>query len=299
MFKGVYTAIITPFRGDQIDKDALVQLIERQIAAGVDGIVPTGSTGETPTLSYEEQLEVIALTVKTVNKRCKVIPGTGANSTKKTIEMTQKAQALGIDGALVVAPYYNKPSQEGQYQHFTAVAKAVSDLPIMLYNVPSRTGVEIGASTIGRLAQDCANIVSLKEAGGSIERVSQIREHLGATPQFTILSGDDPMTLPMIAVGAVGVVSVASNILPKVVSELVKSALNQQWTQALAIHDQYFGFFKALFVEPNPVPLKTAMESVGLIPSSAVRLPLYSMTDQNKKMLLEMVTRLGLEKIIH
>ena len=211
MFRGTFTALVTPFRDGGIDVSAFEKLIETQTAAGITGIVAIGTTGESPTLSHAEREQVIRLAVAAANKRCVVIAGTGSNSTQHAITDTKTAEKLGVDGALLVAPYYNKPSQEGLFRHFKAIADATS-LPIMLYNIPGRCGVDILPETVARLAKECRNIVSIKEASGSVERVGELRRRLPES--FTILSGDDSLTLPFMAVGAVGVVSVASNLFP-------------------------------------------------------------------------------------
>src|ERR1700756_3274266 len=220
MFRGTFTALVTPFRNGGIDDSAFQTLVETQIAAGITGIVAIGTTGESPTLSHDERQQVIRLTVATTNKRCLVIAGTGSNATEHAVADTKMAEKLGIDGALLVAPYYNKPSQEGLFRHFKTIADATS-LPIILYNIPGRCSVDITPETVARLAKACRNVVSIKEASGSVERVSELRARL---PQpFTILSGDDSLTLPFMAVGAVGVVSVASNLFPAEVCALVQA----------------------------------------------------------------------------
>src|SRR5215468_6996490 len=237
MFKGIYTAIVTPFKKGRIDEDGFRKLIDFQIDNGIDGIVPVGTTGEAATLDYDEHLGVIEIAVQQAKGRCKIIAGTGSNSTREAIELTQKAEKLGIDGVLLASPYYNKPTQEGVYRHYRAIAESTS-LSLMLYNVPGRTAGEIGVETCARLAQECKNIVSIKEAGGSTERVSALRNAL--PPEFTILSGDDSQTIPFMAVGAVGVVSVASNIIPKQVSEMVTFFLKGQAARAAELHLHYF-----------------------------------------------------------
>src|SRR4051812_29109189 len=220
MFTGTYTAIVTPFKEGRIDTAALERLIKIQVRAGVDGIVPVGTTGESPTLNYEEHIEVIALSVKFAAGKIKVLAGTGGNSTSEAIYLTQHAERVGADGSLQVAPYYNKPTQEGLFQHFHAIARATK-LPIVLYSIPGRCGIEIAVDTVNRLAHDSVNIVGIKEAGGNPDRVTQLRAVLGA--RFNILSGDDSLTLPFMAVGADGVISVASNIIPREVSHMVKA----------------------------------------------------------------------------
>ena len=281
MFRGTFTALVTPFREGAIDFVALGSLIESQIAAGINGIVAVGTTGESPTLAHEEREEVIRFTIQKANKRCLVLAGTGSYSTRDAIEATRAAERLGADGALVVAPYYNKPSQEGLFRHFEAIAKS-TDLPLMLYNIPGRCGVDIAAATTTRLASTCANIVSMKEASGSVDRVSELRARL--SEEFTILSGDDGLTLPFMAVGAVGVVSVVSNLLPAEICRLVDSFSKGDCRQAQQLHGALYRLFKDLFIEPNPVPIKTALAWRGLI-SPEVRLPLCEMTAANQEQL--------------
>ena len=273
MFRGTFTALVTPFRADQIDVDDFERLIEAQIAGGVTGIVPVGTTGESPTLTHEEKERAIELAVKFARGRCQVIAGTGSNSTRDAIAQTQAAEKLGANGALVVAPYYNKPSQEGLFQHFEAIA-AATQLPIVLYNIPGRCAVDIGADTVVRLAGACKNIVAIKEASGSVDRVSEL---VARVPEsFTVLSGDDSLTLPFLAVGAVGVVSVASNLYPAEVSRLVSAFREGNLAEAQAIHRRFLPLFKDLFMDPNPVPAKTALEWRGAM-SSECRLPLVKM----------------------
>ena len=280
MFAGTYTALVTPFRDGQVDYDAFRQLIEAQIGGGVDGIVPVGTTGESPTLSHDEHRDVIKAAVEIAAGRDKVVGGTGSNSTQEAIDLTQDAEKAGADAALIVAPYYNKPSPEGLYQHFRAIAKATK-LPISLYSIPGRCGIEIGLPIVARLAKDCPNIVAIKEAGGSVERVSQLRQVLPAS--FEILSGDDSLTLPFISVGAVGVISVASNVAPGPVSELVRAAREGHVARAEELHRQLYPLFKNLFVESNPTPVKYALSlTMGFSPS--VRLPLVEMGEENQKL---------------
>src|SRR6516162_1132365 len=281
MFKGTYTAIVTPFKNGQIDEDGFRKLIDFQIAGGVDGIVPVGTTGEAATLDYDEHLRVIEIAVQQAKGRCKIIAGTGSNSTREAIELTQKAEKLGIDCALLASPYYNKPTQEGVYRHYRAIGES-SSLSLMLYNVPGRTAGEIGVETCARLARDCETIVAIKEAGGSTDRVSALKNVL--PPEFAILSGDDSMTLPFMAVGAVGVVSVASNIIPKPMTELVNNFLGERPTDSMRIHLRYFQLFKDLFLESNPIPVKTALNLMGMI-DAEFRLPLCEMGTANREQL--------------
>ena len=281
MFRGTFTALVTPFRHDEIDVEAFESLIEAQIAGGVNGLVPVGTTGESPTLSHDEKKRVIELAVKFARGRCQVIAGTGSNSTRDAIAQTQAAESLGADGALLVAPYYNKPSQEGLFQHFQAIA-ASTKLPIMLYNIPGRCVIDLGADTVVRLATSCQNIVAIKEASGSVDRVGEL---VARVPDgFTVLSGDDSLTLAFLAVGAVGVVSVASNLYPAEVSQLVRAFLDGNLAEAQALHRKFLPLFRDLFIEPNPVPAKTALEWRGAM-TAECRLPLVKMGDATEKRL--------------
>jgi 4-hydroxy-tetrahydrodipicolinate synthase len=277
MFTGTYTAIVTPFKNGALDEAALERLIKMQIKGGVDGIVPVGTTGESPTVDYAEHIQIIALSVKFAAGKIKVLAGTGANATSEAICLTQEAEKSGADGSLQVAPYYNKPTQEGLYQHFRAIARATK-LPIVLYSIPGRCGVEIGVETVKRLARDCKNIVGIKEAGGSSDRVSQLRAATG--PKFTILSGDDSLTLPFMSVGAQGVISVASNVIPREVSQMVKLFASGKAAAALKLHERYYPLFKDLFIETNPTPVKAALAMMKVIEEES-RLPLVPMDPKN------------------
>jgi 4-hydroxy-tetrahydrodipicolinate synthase len=278
MFRGTFTAMVTPFRNGSIDVSAFETLIETQIAAGISGIVAIGTTGESPTLSHDEREQLIRLAVATANKRCLVLAGTGSNATEHAVADTKLAEKLGVDGALLVAPYYNKPSQEGLFRHFKAIADATS-LPIMLYNIPGRCGVDISPEAVVRLANECRNIVSIKEASGSVERVSDLRRRLPES--FSILSGDDSLTLPFMAVGAAGVVSVASNLFPSEVCALIRACESADFKSAQKLHRKLLPLFKDLFIEPNPVPVKTALGWRGAM-SGDVRLPLCEMSEANQ-----------------
>ena len=278
MFRGTFTALVTPFRNDAIDVAAFENLIERQIAAGISGVIAVGTTGESPTLSHDEREQVIRRVVTIAKKRCVVLAGTGSNATHHAVVDTKMAEKLGADGALLVAPYYNKPSQEGLFRHFKAIAEATA-LPILLYNIPGRCGVDILPDTVVRLAGECRNIVSIKEASGSVERVSELRARL--PDEFTILSGDDSLTLPFMAVGAAGVVSVASNLFPAEVCELVRAYESGDVKSAAKLHRRLFPLFKDLFIEPSPVPVKTALGWRDAI-SGEVRLPLCEMSEANR-----------------
>lgn len=287
---GTYTALVTPFRDGTVDEDALKGLIEFQIKGGVDGVSPCGTTGEASTLSYEEHERVIELAVKWVAGRVPVIAGTGSNSTKETIELTEIAKNLGADMALVVAPYYNRPSQEGLYQHFKKVAEDV-DLPLILYNIPGRTGVNMLPDLVAKLAQ-VPNIVAIKEAAGSVQQVADIFKATSGT--FPILSGDDNMFLPMMAVGASGVVSVVSNMLPARVKALGSAfTLEKDPRKALSIHTELMPLFSALFVETNPVPVKEALYWMGLM-QKEVRLPLAGLVPKNSELIKALVRDYGL-----
>ncbi len=290
MFTGTYTAIVTPFKNGKVDETALANLIKNQIKAGVDGIVPVGTTGESPTLSYEEHIQVIALAVKFAEGRIKVVAGTGANSTHEAVYLTQSAEKAGADGSLQVAPYYNKPTQEGLFQHFREIARNTR-LPIILYSIPGRCGIEIGVDTIKRLVVECKNVIGIKEAGGNPDRVSQLREVLG--PKFEILSGDDSLTLPFMAVGAQGVISVASNVIPRPIVQMVKAFTSGRSKEALRIHERYYALLKDLFIETNPVPVKAAMAMLGQI-QEEYRLPLVPMAPKNREALAVTMRRCAL-----
>ena len=278
MFTGTYTAIVTPFKNGQLDEAALARLVKRQIQGGVEGIVPVGTTGESPTVDLDEHIRIIELCVKFAAGKIKILAGTGANSTSEAIVLTKAAEGVGADGSLQVAPYYNKPTQEGLYQHFKAIANNTK-LPIILYSIPGRCGIEIAVSTVKRLAADCKNIVGIKEAGGNADRVSQLRAALGN--KFEILSGDDSLTLPFMAVGAQGVISVASNVAPREVSTMVRAYATGDTKKALQIHQKMYPLFKDLFVETNPVPVKAALAILGLI-DEEYRLPLVQMSAANR-----------------
>ena len=289
MFTGTYTAIVTPFRHNAIDEDALERLIKMQVKGGVDGIVPVGTTGESPTVDYAEHIRVIELSVKFAAGKIKVLAGTGANATREAIELTQAAEKAGADGTLQVAPYYNKPTQEGLFQHFKAIAKATK-LPVVLYSIPGRCAVEIGLDTVKRLASDCKNVVGIKEAGGSCDRVSQLRAMLG--PKFEIMSGDDSLTLPFMAVGANGVISVASNVIPREVSQMVKLFATGKAAAAMRLHEKYYPLFKDLFIETNPTPVKAALAMMKVI-EEEYRLPIVPMNPKNWDALRTTMKRCG------
>ncbi len=297
MYKGAFTALVTPFNDKGVDSAALERLIDAQLAAGIAGLVPCGTTGETPTLNEEEREQVIAVTVKRVTakrgagdgaaKNCAVIAGTGSNSTHHTIATTRRAKALGADAALVVAPYYNKPTQEGLYQHFAAIA-AQGGLPIVIYNIPGRTGCDVLADTVVRL-QALPGVVGIKESTGSCDRVSELRERCRA--DFSILSGDDSMGVPMIAVGADGLVSVASNVVPERIVAMVNAALKGDAATARGHHLALRKLFVALFVESNPSPVKAALADLGRMQAN-VRLPLVAANEKTRALLKDALSGL-------
>jgi 4-hydroxy-tetrahydrodipicolinate synthase len=289
-FAGAHTALVTPFRRGSLDEAALTALIETQISAGISGIVPVGTTGESPTLSHSEHSRVIEVAVAAAAGRILVIAGTGSNATSEAVELTVEAEKLGADASLQVAPYYNKPSAEGLYRHFKSVADSVT-IPIVLYSIPGRCGIEIPVPVVARLAADCQNIIAIKEAGGSVERVNQLKSALPSS--FEILSGDDSLTLPFMAAGAVGVISVASNIIPTEVQSLVSSCLRGDLATAMELHKRFYPLFRDLFLEPNPVPIKAALAAKGYC-TEDVRLPLCGMTDDHKKTLMKTLTIAGI-----
>ena len=287
MWQGAYTAIVTPFnRNGSVDFAKLRELVEIQIKNGIDGIVPVGTTGESPTLGVKEHEQVIETTIAAAAKRIKVVAGTGANSTAEAIELTRHAKDAGADATLQVTPYYNKPNATGLVRHFSAVADL--GLPTVLYNIPGRTGREIPLDTVVELAKH-PNIVAIKEAGGSVDRVSQIVTRCN----LEVLSGDDSLTLPMMSVGGVGVISVASNVAPKAVADMVHAALRGDFVAARKLHQQYYRLFTDLFVDTNPIPVKAAMAMMGLI-EEVYRLPLCETTEANKAKVRECLKNLGL-----
>ncbi len=291
-FTGTHTALVTPFKAGRLDESAFERLIKAQIRGGVDGIVPVGTTGESPTLNFDEHTRVIQLAVELAQGRVKVIAGAGANSTAEAIALTQAAEEAGADASLQVAPYYNRPTQEGLFQHFHAVARSTR-LPILLYSIPGRCGVEIAVDTVNRLAHDSVNIVGIKEAGGNADRVSQLRAVL--PPSFTILSGDDALTLAFMSLGAQGVISVASNIIPRAVSNLVRAFQLRKPALALKVHAKYYPVFKDLFLETNPVPVKAAMAMLGQC-DEEVRLPLVPLSPASRARLRETLIACGILK---
>jgi len=266
--EGVWTAIATPFRDGRVDRESLVRLVEAQIAAGVTGVCPCGTTGESPTLSEDEHLEIVATAVEAAAGRVAVFAGTGTNDTRHAVALTRQAKTAGADGALAVSPYYNRPTQEGLYRHFRAMADD-GGLPLMLYHIPPRTGGSIEVETIARLWK-AGGMFALKEAGGHVDRMTRLREACG----IPILSGDDGLTLPFLSLGAVGVVSVASNVVAKQIVAMVGHARGGRPRDALKIHERLAPLVRALFAETNPIPVKTALRLIGVFTSDEIRLPL-------------------------
>lgn len=293
MFKGSIVALITPFKNGSIDRKSLKNLINFHVENGTDAIVVAGTTGESATLTFPEHEELINLAVEYADKRIPIIAGTGANATHEAIALTKSAEKAGVDGSLQIVPYYNKPTQEGIYQHFKAICEE-TNLPLILYNIPSRTGTDMLPETFARLYADFPNVIGLKEATGNVARVS---ETIALTnPDVVILSGDDALTLPMMAVGAKGVISVANNLVPKDIAEMCRLALEGNFEEARKIHDKYWKLFKTLFIETNPIPVKTAAYLMGLIDDIEMRLPLYYMKKENEEKLKQVLKEYGLIK---
>jgi 4-hydroxy-tetrahydrodipicolinate synthase len=295
--RGCATALVTPFKTDgAIDEERMRALVDRQISGGVRVLVPCGTTGESATMTEGEDQRVIAITVEVARGRARVIAGTGSNSTAAAVEYSQRARDLGADAVLQVAPWYNKPTQEGLYAHFRAVAKAIPETPIMLYNVPGRTSSNIAAETVLRLVQDCENIVAIKEASGNL---SQIMEILRERPDnFCVLSGDDAVTLPLIALGAEGIVSVASNEIPDLMSRMTELALEGNWTDARALHYRILPLMEINFIESSPGPVKAAMSMLGLLEEN-FRLPLVPIQEKSRARIRKVIAELGLLESAH
>ena len=289
-YRGAYTALVTPFRNDRFDEAAFTKLLEEQIVGGIAGVIPVGTTGESATLDMAEHLRVIELCVQVVKGRIPVFAGTGSNATAEAIYLTSEAEKRGVDGFLVVTPYYNKPSQAGLIAHYAKIAESTK-LPVIAYSVPGRTGIEISVDAMITLARQCPNINAIKEAGGSIERFSQLRQAL--PDSVAILSGDDSMTLPALAVGAVGVISVASNLVPRDVADLVSAFLDGRAAEAEKLHRRLYPIFRDLFIEANPVPVKTAMARAGWM-TAEVRLPLVPLQETSRAKLEGTLKALGL-----
>lgn len=290
MFKGVYTALITPFRADQtLDEAAVQRLVGAQIEAGVAGLVPVGTTGESPTVTHDENIRIVELVVRAAAGRVPIIAGTGSNSTVEAIDMTRRAKSVGATASLQVTPYYNRPSQEGLYRHFMAIADAV-DLPMVVYNIPGRTGQNIETKTLKRMAEH-PNIVAVKEASGSIPQMMEVLEEL--PPGFDVLSGDDNLAFSLTALGGRGVISVASNLVPNKMVRLIDLALQGEITRAREAHFALLPLFRALFIDTNPIPVKYMMHRVGLC-DEVYRLPLCALKEEHKRQIDGLLTRLGI-----
>ena len=295
--RGCATALVTPFKpSGAIDEDCLRALVERQITGGVRLLVPCGTTGESATMTEAEDQRVIAITVEVARGRARVIAGTGSNSTAAAIEYSERARNLGADAMLQVAPWYNKPTQEGLYAHFRAIAEAIPDTPIMLYNVPGRTSSNIAPQTVLRLARDCENIVAIKEASGNLTQIMEILRERPAN--FCVLSGDDAVTLPLIALGAEGIVSVASNEIPDLMSRMTELALEGNWTEARVLHYRLLPLMEINFIESSPGPVKATMAMMGLLEEN-FRLPLVPIQEQSRTRIRQVISELGLLESVH
>jgi 4-hydroxy-tetrahydrodipicolinate synthase len=280
-FQGSFVAMVTPFRNGKVDEAKLRELVELHVANGTDGLIPCGTTGESPSLNHDEHRRVVEIVVEAARGRIRVVAGTGSNSTAEAIDLTKHAERAGAAGALVVNPYYNKPTQEGLYRHFRAVAESVA-IPVLVYNIQSRTAVNVETDTMARLARDVRNIVGVKEASGSLDQMSQVIAACG--PDFSVLSGDDNITLPLLAIGGSGVVSVIANIVPRETADLVHAALDGDWKRARDLHYRLFPLARAAFLETNPIPIKEAMAMAGMI-EPEFRLPMCRMSDANREKL--------------
>jgi len=292
MFKGSITAIVTPFHNGKVDEKTLRKHIDFQIKNMTSGIVPCGTTGESATLNFDEHEKVIEITIDQVNKRVPVIAGTGSNSTEEAIMLTKQAASAGADASLQVSPYYNRPTQRGLYEHFKAIAQSVK-IPIILYNIAGRTGVNIEPDTIAKLAHDCKNIVAVKEASGSLDQMSKIKQL--CPKEFELISGDDSLTLPVLSIGGKGIISVVSNIVPADVANLVSAFEKGDIKKAKDLHYKLLPLIKAVFLETNPIPIKTAMGLLGMCEPD-LRLPMCSMSPENLEKLKIALKDYGLLK---
>jgi 4-hydroxy-tetrahydrodipicolinate synthase len=291
-FQGSIVALVTPFSHGKVDEAKLKQLVEMHVAQGTDGIVPCGTTGESPTLSHDEHRRVVEIVIEAARGRLHVIAGTGSNATSEAIDLTRHAKKAGATGALVVNPYYNRPTQEGLYRHFRAVAEAV-DIPILVYNIAGRTAVNVETDTLARLVKDCPNIVGVKEASGSLDQMTQVV--LACGPEFSVLSGDDNITLPLMSVGGRGVISVVANIVPRETVEMTHAALAGDWKLARELHLKLFPLSRAMFLETNPIPVKEAMGMMGML-EPEFRLPMCPMSAANRERLKSVLRQHGLLK---
>jgi 4-hydroxy-tetrahydrodipicolinate synthase len=291
-FQGSFVAMVTPFRDGKVDEAKVRELVELHVANGTDGLIPGGTTGESPTLSHDEHRRLIDVVMAAAAGRIRVVPGTGSNSTAEAIELTRYAATAGAAGALVVNPYYNKPTQEGLYRHFRAVAECAT-IPIIVYNIQSRTAINVETDTLARLVRDCKNVVGVKEASGSLDQMTQVI--LACGPDFSVLSGDDNLTLPLMAVGGSGVVSVIANILPRETADMTHAALEGDWKRARDLHYKLFPLARAAFMETNPIPIKEAMAMAGML-TPEFRLPMCRMAEGNRERLRAVLKQYGLVK---
>jgi 4-hydroxy-tetrahydrodipicolinate synthase len=291
-FQGSFVAMVTPFRNGRVDEAKLRDLVDFHVAHGTDGLIPCGTTGESPTLSHDEHKRVVEVVVEAARGRIPVVAGTGSNSTAEAIDLTKHAERAGAAGALVVNPYYNKPTQEGLYRHFRAVAESAA-IPILVYNIQSRTAVNVETATLERLVRDVKNVAGVKEASGSLDQMSQVIAACG--PDFAVLSGDDNITLPLLAIGGHGVVSVIANILPRETAGMVHAALDGDWKRARELHYKLFPLARAAFLETNPIPIKEAMAMAGMI-EPEFRLPMCRMGDANRERLRAVLAQYALVK---
>ena len=291
-FQGSFVAMVTPFRSGTVDEAKLRELVEFHVAHGTDGLIPCGTTGESPTLSHDEHKRVVEVVLEAARGRIQVVAGTGSNSTAEAVDLTQHAERAGAAGALVVNPYYNKPTQDGLYRHFRAVAESVA-IPILVYNIQSRAAVNVETPTLERLARDVKNVAGVKEASGSLDQMSQVIAACG--PDFSVLSGDDNVTLPLMAIGGHGVISVIANLLPRETAELVHAALDGDWKRARELHYRLFPMARAAFLETNPIPIKEAMAMAGML-EPEFRLPMCRMSEANRERLRAVLKTYGLVK---
>jgi len=291
-FQGSIVALVTPFRNGKVDEAKLRELVNIHVAQGTDGIVPCGTTGESPTLSHDEHKRVVEVVIDAARGRLPIIAGTGSNATSEAIDLTAHAKKAGATAALVVNPYYNRPTQEGLYRHFRAVAEAV-DIPIIVYNIAGRTAVNVETDTMARLVRDCPSIVGVKEASGSLDQMTQVI--LACGPDFSVLSGDDNITLPLMSVGGRGVISVIANVVPRETAEMTHAALAGDWKLARELHLKLFPLSRAMFIETNPIPVKETMALMGMI-EPEFRLPMCRMSEANRARLLAVLEPFGLVK---
>ncbi len=290
--QGSLVAMVTPFRNGKVDEAKVRELVEFHVKQGTDALVPCGTTGESPTLNHDEHQAMVELVIEAAAGRIPVVAGTGSNSTAEAVELTKHAANAGAAAALVVNPYYNKPTQEGLYRHFRAVAEA-SALPIFVYNIQSRTAINVETDTLARLARDCKNVIGVKEASGSLDQMTQVI--LACGPDFIVLSGDDNLTLPLMAVGGRGVISVIANIVPRETAEMTHAALDGDWKRARELHHKLFPLARAAFIETNPIPIKEAMAMAGML-EPEFRLPMCRMSEANRERLRRVLERYGLVK---